>query len=80
MPRTYQKKTNEPVYDPRLLRQAIDAIVKNEIRFADDVKEYGIPKTTLRRHLKTPEVQPRGGIPIFNSLQEQIIKDSILYL
>ena len=77
MPRTYQKRQTGqcPVYDPGLLRQTIDAIVKNEIRFAYAVKEYGIPKTTLREHLNT-----KRAMLIFNSPREQIIKVRILYL
>ena len=60
--------------------EAIDSVLSGRAKFADAVKEFGVPATTLKRHLHSNNIPKPGIKPVFTEVQQQCLKDRILFV
>ena len=79
MPRKYKRQKSDSAYDQALLKQAAEAVQKSVLPLLTAAKEFGVPRSTLRRHLGT-NLQQRGGQTIFSKQQEENLRDHIVFM
>jgi hypothetical protein len=79
MVRNYVRKTVLK-YEPEVMRLALDAIKNNVMKVHAASKFFGIPRRTLRCHVKSPKREKRGTTTVFSSTQELNMKFRVKYL
>jgi hypothetical protein len=79
MVRNYKRKSQQQSYDNVSLENAVKAVRDGTLSSFAASNHFGIPRTTLRRHVKG-NVKPVGTRPLFSTAQEQLLVDRITYL
>lgn len=81
MPTKYVRKSNRKSWTNQQLDQAVKA-VKNGTSVKSAAMNNAIPRTTLMRHLASPNLSPRLGplATVFNQQQEEVLVQHLLDL
>jgi hypothetical protein len=84
MPRNYHRKTDRASWSASALEQALRSIKQSEKTIGEAAVEYGIPKTTLHRHLRGKSMKKpgiaSGRCPVLNDKFEQELVDHIKHM
>lgn len=81
MPTKYIRKSNRKAWNNQQLEQAIEAVnAGTSVKAA--ASNYTVPRTTLLRHLASPNISPRLGplASVFNHQQEEELVQHLLDL
>ena len=73
MVRNYVKKHPSRSHNQDDLKGAIQDVVENKMAIYSAAKKYGIPRTTLRRHLENPEMKKQGHSTTLTLMEEEEI-------
>ena len=69
---TYQRETDRAAWTTNSLRNAMHGVSTGGLSVREAVRRFGIPRTTLRRHIREDDSNKKpGGIkPVFDHHQE----------
>ncbi|KAL1492824.1 hypothetical protein ABEB36_011006 [Hypothenemus hampei] len=80
MPRNYIRKTNKNSWTQENMRNAINAILKENKSIRKVGREYGIPESTIRKRINQKQTQPGnlGRNAVFSQEQEAELVEYII--